>query len=117
MPLSARTPGFERIFEAVLAKPLLPQKARVTLAARLACRRGIVATAGQAIVDAQFDPLLNDFGLGHCNERSMDFERLPALDAVLGGQIRHRLKRLNELRPAIRVAGIIERIYANENVA
>ena len=39
-----------------------------------------------------------------------------AFHAGLGRQVRHALERLDEFRPAIGIAGIVERIHADENV-
>src|ERR1035438_8481275 len=47
----------------------------------------------------------------------MNLERLTAFNARLGGQVSHLLKGLDKLRPAVRVARVVQRVYANENVA
>ena len=81
-----------------------------------AARRGIVARPAQPHVDAQPLALAHDIRLGHMLERRMDREAL-ALDARLGGDLRQPFERRDELRPAVGIARIIQRIDPDEQVA
>ena len=44
-------------------------------------------------------------------------EMLAAFDAGFGGEVGHLFKGCNEFRPAIGIAGVVERIDAEKNVA
>ncbi len=79
--------------------------------------RGIVATAGQRVVDAQLQAEANDLRLGERDERSVNFELLAAFDSGFGGQVGHFLEGGDEFRTAIGIAGVVERIHADEDVA
>ena len=103
--------------QSVLAKSFLPQYAGVAAAARRASRRRIVTTAGQPVVHAKLQSLADDLGLGQRNQRRMNRQGLPTLHAGLGREIGHPLKGRDELRPAVRVAAIVQRIHSDEDVA
>src|SRR5689334_13002054 len=82
-----------------------------------------MAAVGQRIIAAvakrrvETEPLgfANDVSLGHVLKRGMDGEDL-AFDAGLCREIRQALEFLDEPGPAIRIAGIIESIHADEDV-
>src|SRR5258708_847243 len=50
------------------------------------------------------------------DERRVNMHMRASLYAGLGGQIRHALKRIDEFRAAIRIAGVIDCINADEDV-
>ena len=52
------------------------QDATVAPAAGLSCRRGVVAAMGQAVVDAQFDPLFDDLRLFHPDQRRPELGKM-----------------------------------------
>ena len=55
--------------------------------------------------------------LGQRDQRRMNLQRLPPLHARPGLQICHPLKGLDELRPAIRIAAVVQRIHSDKNIA
>ena len=61
-------------------------------------------------------PATNDLGLGSMHERRPYLDR-SAFDTGLGRQTSERFERLDELGPTVRVAGIVERIHADEDIA
>ena len=67
-------------------------------------------------VEAEALRLAGDVRLGHVQQRRVDGKTL-ALDARLRRNIREALEFVDELRPAIGIAGIIERIHTDVNVA
>src|SRR5207249_2289564 len=70
----------------------------------------------QREVDVQLVGPRDDLGLAELDERGVDAEVALALDAGLGRQIGQLLERLRELRPAIGIAGVIDRIDADEDI-
>jgi hypothetical protein len=60
--------------------------------------------------------MLDDLTFGERDERGMNREFLASLDARTGSQVGHRLKRLDELRPAVGIAAVIESVGAEEDV-
>jgi len=74
----------QRIVDSVFAEAFLAQEAGVALAAWFAGWVGIVATAGQAVVDAQLDSLGDDLRLGQCDQRRVNPQPLAAFDTSFG---------------------------------
>src|SRR5436305_9218248 len=58
----------------------------------------------------------DDVGLRHVKQRRFHTQYRSTLDACLGRQICQGLKSLYELRSAIRIARVIERIHADEDM-
>ena len=67
-------------------------------------------------IEAKPQRLAGDIGLAHLLERRVDSESV-ALDTGLGGKVSEPLEFLDELRPAVGVARIVERVDADEDVA
>jgi hypothetical protein len=60
--------------------------------------------------------VVDDFRFGHLNQRRVDFEWQRPFDAGLGGQVRQPFKSRDVFWPAIGIAAVVDRIYADENV-
>src|SRR5438552_14187930 len=90
---------------AELFEPLGAQQARVAAPARRAIRPGVVAAAGERVVDAELDAAAQDACLGELDERGVDLQAR-ALDAGPGRELRHLLEGREILRPAVRVAAV-----------
>ena len=75
-----------------------------------------IARVRQAIVDAQLGAAADDFGFGHLNQRRVDAKLHRAFDAGFGRQVREPFERRDELRPAVRVAGVVDRVHTDEQV-
>src|SRR5207247_9379775 len=103
-----RTQG---IRDAELFEPLGAQQARVAAPARRAIRPGVVAAAGERVVDAELDAAAQDAGLGELDERGVDLQPR-SLDAGLGRELRHLLAGRELLRPARRVPCLLQRVHA-----
>src|SRR6187431_239910 len=98
-----------------LPEPLLPEDTRVAVAAGPPVRRRIVAAPRDPIVHPQPLPQLHDLRLAEADQWGMDPEK-PPLDAGAGGEVRHPLEGLDVLRPAVRVAAVVQGICADEDV-
>src|SRR2546422_5348132 len=103
------------IGDAELLEPLGAQQARVAPQARRAILPGVVAAAGERVVDAELDAAAQDAGLGELDERGVDLQPR-ALDAGPGRELRHLLEGREILRPAVRVAAVVERVHADEAI-
>src|SRR5467141_495161 len=103
------------IRDAELLEPLGAQQARVAPPARRAILSGVVAAAGERVVDAELDAAAQDAGLGELDERGVDLQPR-SLDAGPGRELRHLLVGRDVLRPAVRVAAVIERVHADEEI-
>ena len=68
------------------------------------------------VIHSQFRTLADDLGLGQVLQRGADFE-LPALVAGFGAEAGGFGEGANELRAAVRVAGVVQRVNADEDVA
>ena len=66
-------------------------------------------------IDTELDRFANDFGFGKFDQRRVDLEA-SAFDTGFGSKIGQILKRFDEFRPAIGVAAVIDRVYAEKNV-
>ena len=95
----------------------LAEQAGVALAAGRACGPRVVATAGERVIDAEGDAAGDDLRFGQRDERRVDREPLAAFDAGLGGEVGHLLKSGDVFGAAIGVAGVVERVDAEEDVA
>ncbi len=92
------------------------QHAAVAPPARRARRQRIVAAVRQAVIEAQRQAARDDLRLRHRDERRLN-AKAPAFDAGLGRQPGRVLERLDELRPAIGIAGVVEGVDADEDIA
>ena len=99
-----------------LGEALLAQEARVAEAAGSAVGLGLVARPRQREIHAELVGAGDDLGLGERDQRRVDAEAARALDARLGGEIGQPLEGLDELGPAIGIAGLVERVHADEDV-
>src|SRR5438309_8577789 len=78
----------QRVCDAELRESLGAQQARVASPARRAILRGVVAAAGERVVDAELDAAAEDAGLGELDERRVDLQPR-SLDAGPGRELRH----------------------------
>ena len=79
----------------------------------IGCR--IVATVRERKIDAQFGSAPDNFCFRQQDQRSMDSESL-AFHAGFRCELGKIFKRRDELRPAIRIAAVIERVDADEDI-
>src|SRR5262245_5305047 len=99
-----------------LPKALLSQQTRIAMPARLAARRRVVAGGRQSEIQAELRGSSHDLRLRLSQQRRTDPESLAALHAGPRSESRHSLERLQELRPAVRIPGVVERVGADEDV-
>src|SRR5262245_16100233 len=102
-----RHPGFREAFRA--------QDAAVARSARCAVRLRIVTTVSQSILEAERDTVPDDLGFRHGDERSVH-ANARALDPRAGGNSRERLEYVEEFRAAVWIPGVVERVYADDEV-
>ena len=76
---------------------------------------GIVAAVRQPVVEAERHAALDDVGLGQHLERRVDAEAL-AVHAPRRGERGQVLERRDELRTAVGIPGVVERVDADEDV-
>src|SRR5882762_4688687 len=93
----------QRVCDAELLEPLRAQQARVAPPARRAILPGVVAAAGERVVDAELDAAAQDAGLAELDERGVDLQPR-SLDAGLGRELRHLLVAHEVLKPTVRIA-------------
>src|SRR5262245_60509237 len=91
------------------------QPATVAVPTRRAARAGIVTTVRQAVVKAQPQSQPDDLRLGEIDQRRVNGEG-PAFHAGLGRQPRQVLEGADVLGTAVGIAGVVERVDADENV-
>src|SRR5207302_1125340 len=87
-----------------------------TTSTRHAVWGGVVTTAGEAVIDPEFQPLPDDVSFCELHKRRVNLEPLGAFYAGPGRQVCHALEGFNELWTAIRVAAVVERIDSDEDV-
>lgn len=104
-----------RVRHAGVGKAGCAQTTGIAMAAGTSVGVGAVARHGEAEVHAQANALTHDVGLAEELQRRMHAQAR-AFHAGLGGQIRQHLEGTHELWPAVRVAGIVDRIDAAEQV-
>lgn len=82
-------------------------------------RNGVITGVSEGVVDAEGDAAGDDVGLGHVRERGVDFQsvRVIGLNAGLCAQVGGALEGGDELRAAVGIAGIVDGVHANEDVA
>src|SRR5690349_13367301 len=104
-----------RVIDACVSEALAAEPARVAATAGAAFVVGLVAGNGAREVDAVTQAGLDDLGFRPRDQRRVHPEAL-AFDPGLGRQVRERLERADELRPAVRIAGIVDRVDAAEQI-
>ena len=106
-----------RIGHTRLGKASLPQ-ADTSRTGHTPCRarRDRSNCASERIVDTQLHAAADDLGFGQMHQRGMDSERKLPLHSRLGRQVGQSLKRLDELRPAIGIAAVVDRVDADKDV-
>src|SRR5882724_774646 len=67
------------------------------------------------MIDAEIDSFANDVGFGKFDERRVNLEA-SAFDSGFGSDIGQVLERLDKFRSAIRVAAVVDCVYADKNV-
>src|SRR5205823_438807 len=105
-----------RVFYSSFAKAFEPQETGIAFAAGETFQRRIVTTVGDREINIELDCFANDFGFRKFDKRRVNLKAF-AFDACFCSEIGQGLKRFDEFRAAIRVAAIIDRVYAKENVA
>ena len=81
------------------------------------CGVRVVAAVRQAVVETKREPLPDDLGLGQRDAAARESGSVRAFTPARGGQRRQPLERRDEFGTAIGIAGVIERIDADEDVA
>ncbi len=71
---------------------------------------------GQGVVDSQVQASLDDLCFGQVQKRCMNTVLPLSFNAGFGGQIGQLLKGVDELRPAVRIAGVVECVNPDKNV-
>ena len=107
--------GEQRVRHAGLGESSGPQHAAVAAAARLAVGATDRSSCGQPVVEAERQAAADDLGLRQADERRVDREA-GAFDAGLRRERGHPLERLDELRPAVGIAGVVEGVHADDDV-
>ncbi len=81
-------------------------------------RDWVVAGMGDGVVHAERNAATDDVGLGHVRERGVDFEAMivVGLDAGFGAEVGGALEGGDELGAAVGVAGVVDRVHADEDV-
>src|SRR4051812_49213612 len=93
--------------EVCLLKPFLPQAAAVTDSAR--SLPALITRPGLFYRNAQFNGQPHNLRFTQMDERRLHMDTL-ALHTGLQSFGQHSLIGLNEIRPAIRIAGVVDRI-------
>lgn len=94
-----------------------PELTRIAMTAGMAVGQRVVATGGQAVIDAEFQPSADDLSFGQLDQGRMDGDGQAPFDGSLGRQIGHGLKGLDVFGAAIGIAAVVDGIDANEQVA
>src|SRR5213079_860957 len=97
-----------------LREALEAQATGVAMTARRTRRIGIVAALRHRVVNAERQTELDDLCFRAIDERSLDANRVRALDAAARGEVRHPLVRGDVFRTAVRIARVVQRIHADE---
>src|SRR5579872_2637731 len=105
----------QRIRDPDLLETTQPEQAGIAVAASLPFWTRVVTAHRQPVIDAEGQSGADDLGLTHRDQGRLN-RYLAALDARFSCQIRHLFERLDVFGPAIRVAGIVEGIDADEDV-
>src|SRR5438132_754601 len=90
--------------------------ATVTAPAWAPLRIRVIAAVGEPVVESQRPPFSDDVGLGEHLKRRVNPE-CAALNTFCGGERRQLLERRNVFGPAVGIAGVVERVHADEDVA
>ncbi len=77
---------------------------------------GVVAGAGEGVVDAEGEAALDDLVLMEMHEGGVDGEFAEAFDADFGGEVGEAFEGVEEFGPAVGVAGVIDGVDADEDV-
>ena len=78
--------------------------------------RRIVATHSRPVINPQFHSSQNDRRLSQHHERCLNVHRRSLFNASLSRWVSHAFKRMDVVGTAIRIARIIQRVDANENI-
>src|SRR6266851_10441521 len=104
------------IFDPRFFETLQSQPAAIASAAPSPFVIRFVAAQRQAVVNTQAHAFANDLRLGFLEQGSVDSKCALAFHRRLGREIGQPLELTQELRPAIGIAGIINRVSPDENV-
>ena len=94
----------------------MTQQAGITVPARSTILLGRITGMSQTVVDAQFGSFLNDGALAHINQWGVDSKLSLTFYAGFGRKLAEIFKRTDILRAAVRIATVIQGVYANENI-
>lgn len=101
-----------------VGEALSSQGAAVAVAAGQADGSGVVAGVGEGVVDAEGGTAADDFGFGEMEEGSMNEDGVfGVFGGHLGGEVGEGLEGGDELGAAVGVAGVVECVDADEDVA
>ena len=105
-----------RVGDAGGGEAVAADAAGVAATAGGAVRGGVVAAVRQGEIDAEGPAEADDFRLGLVDERRVDVESPFVLDAGPGGEVGQLLEGAGELRPAIRISGVIDGVDSDIQV-
>src|SRR5690348_15399846 len=108
--------AYQRILDARFREAFLAQQAGVALSAGAALPIRIIAAMREPEVHAELSGKAHDIGFAERHQRGVTLDMRAAVEAGVGRQIRHAFVSLDELGAAIRVAGVIQRVHADENI-
>src|SRR5690349_15909740 len=103
------------IFNAGLFESFSPQLAGVTFSAGAAIGQRVVATMGKSERYAQVASQGDDLRFGEVDEGRVNPDVRAAFDGSFGGEVGYALERVDEFGAAIGIAGVIERVHADED--
>src|SRR5262245_27813730 len=103
-----------RVGHAGLAEPLQPQRTTVATPTGPPLLIRVVTAERPSVINPEPQALPDDLGLGPAQERRMDPKRPQAFDPGLRRQVRQPLELLQELRPAIRIAAVVDGVGPDE---
>src|SRR5207237_4122246 len=106
-----------RIGYAGIAESGGPQAAGIAAAAGAPETVGVIARRGQLVGDAKLRAAADDVGLAQRDEWSVHAVPRPALDCGRSGEVGERLERADELRTAVGISGVVDRVDADVDVA
>src|SRR5215211_3168809 len=105
-----------RVIRARLAETPKPELARIASPAGFAVGAGIIAAAGDRVIDDESKAELDDLALGHVDQwraySNCGFAF--GFDARASRKIGHLLERGDEFGTAVGISAVVERVYAHE---
>src|SRR6202790_5009917 len=101
---------------APFSETFLAEETGIALAARPTLPIRIITAMSKSKVQAQLGGDTHDIRFTERDQRRVNVDGRAAFDARFGRQVGHIFESVDELGAAVRVAGVVERIHADENV-